>query len=199
MFGLVTTIRSKAPASIGATSSGTVRMVGALMTFAPRSVRRRVRPSAWARARVTAMTRPASGRRSAQPIASRTETTSPTTVTAGDVTPCSAAIAAIVPSVPVVTRWVGSVPRSTMPTGVSAERPPAINASLILPRRPTPIRSTSVPPALASASQSVCVSGLVGSSWPVTIVRCVAMPRCVTGMPPADGAAIELEIPGTTS
>ena len=169
------------------------------MTFAPRSVSRRVSPSACARARVTATTRPASGSRSAQPIASRTATISPITVTAGARTLAASATSAIVARVPVVTRCVGSVPRSTMPTGVSAGRPPAIKASAIRPRRPTPIKTTSVPPAFASAAQSVWVSGLSGFSCPVTIVTCVDRPRCVIGKPAAAGAAIELLMPGTTS
>ena len=49
--------------------------------------------------------------------------------------------------------------------------------------RPMPIRITSVPGTRASAPQSVCSEGLVGSSWPVTTVNEVDRPRWVTGMP----------------
>ena len=56
-----------------------------------------------------------------------------------------------------------------------------------------------MPPARASASQSVSVVPFAGSSWPVTIVTCVDRPRCVTGMPAYAGAAIALVMPGTTS
>lgn len=84
-------------------------------------------------------------------------------------------------------------------TGVPGSRPPATSASAMPARRPTPISSTSVPPARARDAQSVWVSGFAGSSWPVTMVTWVARPRCVTGTPAADGAAIALETPGTTS
>ncbi len=50
-------------------------------------------------------------------------------------------------------------------------------------RDPAPINTTSVPPARASAAQSVSGPALVGSSWPVTIVTLVDNPRCVTGIP----------------
>ena len=56
-----------------------------------------------------------------------------------------------------------------------------------------------MPPARASASQSVSVVPLAGSSWPVTTVTWVDSPRCVTGMPAYAGAAIALVMPGTTS
>ena len=56
-----------------------------------------------------------------------------------------------------------------------------------------------MPPARASASQSVSVVPFAGSSWPVTIVTLVDTPRCVTGMPAYAGAAIALVMPGTTS
>ena len=46
-------------------------------------------------------------------------TTSPTTTTAGERMPRSAACAAIVPSVPTVTRWRGPKPSSTIATGQS--------------------------------------------------------------------------------
>ena len=65
--------------------------------------------------------------------------------------------------------------------------------------RPAPMRMTSVPPARASASQSVSRVPLAGSSCPVTIVTLVETPRCVTGMPAYAGAAIALVTPGTTS
>ena len=65
--------------------------------------------------------------------------------------------------------------------------------------RPAPMRITSVPPARASAGQSVSVLPLAGSSWPVTIVTWVLSPRWVTGMPAYAGAAIALVMPGTTS
>ena len=67
------------------------------------------------------------------------------------------------------------------------------------PRRPIPIRITSVPGTAARAAQSVCSEGLPGSSCPVTTVNEVASPRWVTGIPAAAGAAIALVTPGTTS
>ena len=66
-------------------------------------------------------------------------------------------------------------------------------------RRPAPMRITSVPPARASAAQSVSVVPLAGSSWPVTTVTWVDRPRWVTGIPAYAGAAIALVMPGTTS
>ena len=61
------------------------------------------------------------------------------------------------------------------------------------------MRITSVPPARASASQSVSVVPFAGSSCPVTTVTWVERPRWVTGMPAYAGAAIALLMPGTTS
>ena len=53
-----------------------------------------------------------------------------------------------------------------------------------------------MPPARASASQSTSVRSFVGSSWPVTTVKCVDSPRCVTGMPAYAAAPIALVMPG---
>ena len=61
------------------------------------------------------------------------------------------------------------------------------------------MRITSVPPARASASQSVSTVSLAGSSWPVTTVKLVERPRWVTGIPAYAAAAIALVTPGTTS
>ena len=89
----------------------------------------------------------------------------------------------MVASVPVTVAWLPRVPSRTTATGVVAARPPATSASAISPSRPTPMRMTSVPPARASAAQSTSDAPLVGSSWPVTTVKRVETPRCVTGMP----------------
>ena len=51
----------------------------------------------------------------------------------------------------------------------------------------------------ASAGQSICVSGLAGSSWPVTNATALATLRWVTGMPACAGAATPAVTPGTTS
>ena len=42
-------------------------------------------------------------------------------------------------------------------------------------------------------------TALVGSSWPVTTAKDVAIARCVTGMPAYAGAAIGDVTPGTNS
>ena len=77
--------------------------------------------------------------------------------------------------------------------------PPAMSAAAMRGSVFTPMYSTIVPPARASAAQSVCVSSFAGSSWPVTKVTDVAVPRCVTGMPAYAGAAMPAVTPGTIS
>jgi len=66
-------------------------------------------------------------------------------------------------------------------------------------QRPTPMRTTIVPPTAAMASQSTCEGPLVGSSCPVTTVTLVEEYRMVTGIPAVAGAARALVMPGTTS
>ena len=63
---------------------GSMRMTAHSSTSAPRSRSRATSPLAWARARVTTMRRPCSGRASAQAISSRSAATAPITVTAGE-------------------------------------------------------------------------------------------------------------------
>ena len=79
--------------------------------------------------------------------------------------------------------WSGRVPYRTAATGVPGSRPAAINRSASSRMRPAPMRTTSVPPVRASASQSTSIVPLAGSSCPVTTVKCVDTPRCVTGIP----------------
>ena len=55
---------------------------------------------------------------------------------------------------------------------------------------------TSVPGKRASASQSKALSGLAGSSWPVTNATAEASSRWVTGMPAYAGAATPAVTPG---
>ncbi len=78
-------------------------------------------------------------------------------------------------------RWAGSVPPSTTAAGSSAGRPAAIRARAISSSRATPMYSTSVPGNAASASQSSALSGLAGSSWPVTSATALAIPALRDG------------------
>ena len=119
-------------------------------------------------------------------------TTSPTTITAGLVTPTRDALSTIDSSVPIVVRWSSAYARSTMATGVDAGRPRADSVVTSSGSRPTPISTTSVSSVRANGSRSP-------SSCPVTTTKPVASPRCVTGMPAAAGAATALVTPGTTS
>ena len=73
-----------------------VRMAGASTTSAPSSRRRAASGDAWARARVTAIERPCSGRRVSHSSSSPSAATGPTTVMAGAWTPTSAARSATV-------------------------------------------------------------------------------------------------------
>ena len=61
----------------------------------------------------------------------------------------------IVASVLRIVRWCGCVPQRTAATGVSGARPPSMSSRATSATRPAPISTTSVPPARASASQSV--------------------------------------------
>ena len=63
----------------------------------------------------------------------------------------------------------------------------------------TPIRKMSVSGPLARPAQRIAVSGLVGSSWPVTTANEDATCRCVTGIPAKLGPAMADVMPGTTS
>ena len=76
--------------------------------------------------------------------------------------------------------------------------PAAISRSAIAARVATPIKTTIVPPTLATASQSVSTAAH-GSSWPVTTVNDVERPRWVTGTPAYAGTAIAELMPGTIS
>ena len=101
---------------------------------------------------------------------------------------------------PRIVRCSGRVPHRTAATGVPAARPPAISAAAMSATRPAPMSTTSVPPARASASQSVSVAALrrifvTGDDRDAASTS----PRCVTGMPAYAGAAIALVTPGTTS
>ena len=164
-------------------ASGSMRMTAHSSTSAPRSRRRATRPLACARARVTTMRRPCSGRGSAHASSSRSAATAPITVTAasGSRPPrrrrrssraCRRRCAAR-RSCPTASRTRASRapcrPRS-------ARRPPGA-------RRATPMSTTSVPGRPASAAQSTSARGLPGRSCAVTIVTCAARSRCVTGTP----------------
>ena len=107
-------------------------------------------------------------------------------------TPRDAATSATVARVATVTRCSGVVPFSMTATGSSAERPPACSSSAISARRETPMRKTSVPSSAAIDGKSS------GPSCPETTVKRLVIPRAVTGIPAAAGAASALVIPGTT-
>ena len=102
-----------------AAGSGSIRIAGASTTVAPSSRSRCASALACARARVTAIVRPCSGRDSSQAICSRSAATGPTSVIAGARMPSSAARSATSASVASSVRWPGSVPRSTTATGSS--------------------------------------------------------------------------------
>ncbi len=168
-------------------------MAGSSITPAPSASRRDRNALACSRARVTTTRRPSKGRRSNHPRSSAA--TAPTTIADGDSIPA----VATAPSVVRTVRCSAVVPDRTAATGVVLASPPACRRAAMSAMWPTPIRITSVPPARASASQSTSLRPFAGSSCPVTIVTCVASPRCVTGMPAYAGAAIALVTPGTTS
>ena len=121
------------------------------------------------------------------------------TVITGAPSPSRAIASARVLTVADTVRCRACVPHCTDAAGVSGGIPPATSAAAMRGSVLTPMYSTIVPPARASAAQSVCVSGLAGSSCPVTKVTEVATPRCVTGMPAYAGAAIPAVTPGTIS
>ena len=158
-------------------------MAGSSSTSAPSSASASRSPDACADARVTTTRRPNSGRRSNQAISSRSETTAPITVITGAVSPSRATASASVDTVAATVRCRAYVPHCTAAAGVWGDMPPSTSAAAMRGSVFTPMYSTIVPPARASAAQSVCVSALAGSSWPVTNVTDVATPRCVTGIP----------------
>ena len=92
-------------------------MTGACTTFAPSASRRRARPLAWARARVTATLTPANGRGPSQASCCESAATGPTIVIDGGRMRSRATVSAIVSSVPLTVRWEGSVPASTTAAG----------------------------------------------------------------------------------
>ena len=85
-----------------------------------------------------------------------------------------------------------------MATGVSGERPAASRRRAISSSRLSAMKATTVPPPRPSAAQSMLSGRLPASSWPVTKVTALAMPRWVRGMPAAAGAARPALTPGTT-
>ena len=105
------------------------------------------------------------------------------------------------PSVPRTVRCSGRVPQRTAATGVSASRPPAISAFAISRDAARAHEHHERAARAARARPSRCRSlPLVGSSWPVTTVKLVDSPRCVTGNARRTRrAAIALVMPGTTS
>ena len=75
-----------------------MRITGASITRAPSALSRRAMSLAWARARVTATVRPASGPASCHAIWPASSLTGPTTVTAGARTPAAVTACASSPS-----------------------------------------------------------------------------------------------------
>jgi hypothetical protein len=131
-FGLVTQTTANEPISRAAcatsplTARGWMRMAGVSTTSAPSCASRRASPLACARARVTAIVRPCSGRLSSHAISSPSFATGPTRVMAGGLTPSAATRAAISASVDTTACCPGSVPRSITAAGMSAGRPASI-------------------------------------------------------------------------
>ena len=148
---------------------------------------------------MTTIRLPKSGRLSNQAISSRSATTSPMIVMTGAESLSRATVSRSVASVAMTVRWCGCVPHCTTAAGVSPRIPPAMSASTIRGSVCTPMYSTIVPPARASAAQSVPLASRDGSSCPVTNVTDVATPRWVTGIPAYAAAAIPAVTPGTTS
>ena len=70
----------------------------------------------------------------------------------------------------VTVRWCGYVPHCTAAAGVSRDIPPAMSAAAMRGSVLTPMYSTIVPPARASADQSTVAASFPGSSCPVTNV-----------------------------
>ncbi len=116
-----------------------MRIAGASTTRAPSPASERARPLACARALVTATLRPDNGRGESHPSSPASEATCPTTVTDGGFTSASLTAAAIVPSVPVIVRWPGSVPASTTAAGSSAGLPACTSAAAISGSARTPM------------------------------------------------------------
>ena len=85
---------------------------------------------------------------------------------------------------PARVRWSGRVPRCTAATGVSPARPPASERGRDR-RRCGRAHEHDERPAGPGERLPVDVvaASSAGSSWPVTIVTCVASPRWVTGIP----------------
>ena len=75
------------------------------------------------------------------------------------------------------------MPDATTAAGVSGAMPSSTSRAMFASSDETPIRKTSVPGVRARCAQSRSVPGLVGSSWPVTIVTWAAIVRWVTGIP----------------
>ena len=112
-------------------SSGAIRIAGASMTSAPSARSRAARALDWARARVTAIVAPCSGRASSHARLRRSPATGPSRAIAGARIASAAAADAIVSSVALTTRWPGSVPRSITAAGSVAARPPSISRRAI--------------------------------------------------------------------
>ena len=121
--------------------------------------------------------------------------TGPITITAGGSSSTPARPASVVRT----NRSAGSVPRAITATGVSGARPPLSRASATASRVVIPMRTTRVPPARASASQSGPAAPAVSPTRPVTTVTDEARPRWVTGIPSAAGTPKAEVTPGTTS
>ena len=169
-LGEVTHTSVWAAASIGGPAMGSMRITAHSSTSAPRSRRRATSPLACARARVTTMRRPCSGRASAHASSSRKAATAPITVTAGEPIPAASTAPAIVASVPDALRCAAVVPDCVTQTGVSGSLPAAIRVSATAPRRATPMSTTSVPGSVASAAQSTSACAFPGCSCAVTMV-----------------------------
>ena len=97
--------------------------------------------------------------------------------------------------VPIVVRWPGWNPRSTIATGMSTGMPWRARPAVSDGSEFTPMSTTIVPPRPARCVSSPSVSG----AWPDTTVKRWLMPRCVSGMPAAPGTATALVTPGMTS
>ena len=128
----------------------------------------------------------------------RRETTSPTTINAGELSPACATFAARWSKSDTQVFWLGVVAWEITAAFVLPGIPAPFSLSAISPTLLSPIRNTQVSLLFAIAWKLRSASSSL-RSWAVTTWKPSAFPRWVMGIPPYAGPARAELIPGTTS
>ena len=164
-------------------SGSLILMVGYSHASAPSASSFSLSTLACSRERVTRTRLPNNGLSSNQRSVSRSVTTWPIMIIAGDFKPALLTTSTIFSRVPVTTLCSGRVPQRISAIGVWASLPFTTKFSTICGRLPTPIRKTRVPGSCAKRGQLMLLVSLPGSSWPVTTVKLAVKSRWVIGIP----------------